>query len=537
MEMTDQSTVLRLRLPVTASVLSPNAPRSIGPYRLVATLGSGGMGVVYAGVAPTGGAVAIKTVHTELAENPEFRARFAREVELLRRVGGTCVVPLLNADVRARRPWLVTPLIQGPTLADHVRREGPLSPTLVNGLALGVAEALSRVHEHGVAHRDLKPANVILSPDGPRVLDFGIARAVDETALTRTGSLVGTSGWISPQHYRGLPPTYTDDVFAWGCLVAFAVTGRPPFGTGAPDAVAFRVLREEADLAGFEGPTADVVRRALAKEANERPTASELLTMMAGLQKIGVTDASDQPTEILTRVLDNQWPLVSEAPTRLYEVAPPTGTTARGRISGGRTFALAAGALALLVLVVFSAWWLGTERQASLDGDPTASEVRNDAGDEEEMPESEVGHPEYIVAQARIGPGAEPLGINQSRPEGGSVVGLHPYDPEGDSDNIDPMTGEPGVDLYEFDPLWARIADDAEVLCAWLFCQNTAGGLDSHGYGTTPAAPEDIMRYFEEELAGDDADPSNIWLLAEVTYTVNVNGEGRITRIVEMFTP
>ncbi|GHC86937.1 hypothetical protein GCM10007079_30630 [Nocardiopsis terrae] len=495
------------------------------------------MGVVYAGIAPNGGAVAIKTVHAELAANPEFRARFAREVDLLRRVGGTCVVPVLDADVRALRPWLVTPLIQGPTLADHVRWEGPLDPSTVNGLALGVAEALSRIHEHGVAHRDLKPANVILSSDGPRVLDFGIARAVDETALTRTGSLVGTAGWISPQHYRGLPPTYTDDVFAWGCLVAFAATGRPPFGTGAPDAVAFRVLREEPDLAGFDGPLADVVRRALSKDADGRPTAAELLTTVAGLQMGCDTDVLEQPTEILTRVIGNQWPLISDAPTRLYEAVPPSGTTARGRARSGRPLALAAGAIALLVLVVSTAWWLGTERRAALDGDPTGPEGQSGTQVEEDMPESEVGNPEYIVAQARIGPGAEPLDISRIRPEGGFVIGLHPYDPEGDPDNIDPISGEPGVDLYEFDPLWARITDDAEVLCAWVFCQDTAGGLDPHGFGTTPAKPEDIMSHFEEQLSRDDADPRNIWLVAEVTYTVNVNGVGRITRIVEMFTP
>lgn len=535
--MTDQSTVLRLRLPATATEPPPNAPRQIGPYRLVAMLGSGGMGVVYAGIAPTGGAVAIKTVHTDLAANPEFRARFASEVELLRRVGGTCVVPLLDADVHARRPWLVTPLIQGPTLAGYVGREGPLSSPMVSALALGVAEALSRVHEHAVAHRDLKPANVILSPEGPRVLDFGIARAVDETALTRTGSLVGTAGWISPQHYRGLPPTYSDDVFAWGCLVAFAATGRPPFGTGAPDAVAFRVLREEPDLDGFEGPLVDVVRTALDKEAGARPTAPELLTAVAGVNRGGATAASEPPTEILTRVLDAQWPLISEAPTRLYEVSPPSGTATHRRARRRRARGLTAGAMALLVLVVSTAWWLGTERRVALEADSKGTEGQNGVSSEEVIPESEVGNPEYIVAQARIGPGAEPLGIDQSRPEGGFVIGLHPYDPEGDSDNIDPMTGEPGVDLYEFDPLWARIADDAEVLCAWIFCQDSAGGLDPQGFGTTPAEPEDIMNYFEEELSHDDADPRNTWLLAEVTYTVNVNGVGRINRIVEMFTP
>lgn len=535
--MTDQSTVLRLRLPVTATDLPPKAPRNIGSYRLVARLGSGGMGVVYAGVASNGTAVAIKTVHAHLAENPEFRARFAREVELLRRVGGTCVVPLLDADVRARRPWLVTPLIQGPTLAVHIGKEGPLSLPMVNDLAWGVAEALSRIHEYGVVHRDLKPANVILSPDGPRVLDFGIARAVDETALTRTGSLVGTAGWISPQHYRGLPPTHADDVFAWGCLAAFAATGRPPFGTGAPDAVAFRVLQEEPDLVGFEGPLVDVVRVALDKEAGARPRASELLTAMTGAREVGGTAVTGLPTEVLPRVLDTRWPLISTAPTRLYEARSSSGTTARGRVRGGRALALAAGAVALLSLVVSTAWWLGTERQIALDAEAAGAEGRGTVPAEETMPESEVGNPQHIVAQARIGPGAEPLDTGRIRPEGELVIGLHPYDPEGDPDNIDPLTSEPSVDLNEFDPLWARIADDAEVLCAWVFCQDEAGGLDAHGFGTTPAEPEDIMVYFEEQLSRDDADPRNTWLVAEVTYTVNVNGTGRVTRIVEMFTP
>ncbi|WP_241480210.1 serine/threonine-protein kinase [Nocardiopsis halotolerans] len=499
------------------------------------------MGVVYAGVDQTGRAVAVKAVHDEYSANPEFRDRFAREVGLLRRVGGACVVPLLDADVRSRRPWLVTPLVHGPTLAEQVRRHGPLDPRLLNGLAMGVAGALTSIHQHGIAHRDLKPANVILSEQGPRVLDFGIARAVDETALTRTGSLVGTPGWISPQHYRGEPATFSDDVFAWGCLVAYAATGRPPFGTGAPDAVAFRVLQEEPDLVGFDGPLADIVRAALSKEAGNRPTAAGILTQTTGTQgtqEFGRGSGGEAATQVLTRVLDREWFPPQAPPTTVHQIRGFGERTEPKKRRTGRFPALGAGAVALLLTVSLGGWWMGTrfDQEDGAEG-PDRAGARPEAA-EASMPESEFGHAEYIVVQARVGPGAAPgpTAPGGPRPDGDFVVGLHPYDPEGDPDNIDPMTGQPTIDFHEHDALWGRIAEDAEILCAWSFCTQSAGGLDPHGYGTTPAEPQELIDYFEEHENSGGA-PDEMWIVAEVTYTVNVNGVARITRIIETFTP
>ncbi|MFF1672910.1 serine/threonine-protein kinase, partial [Nocardiopsis flavescens] len=171
-------------LPATATDLTSTDPARIGPYRLLKRLGAGGMGVVYAAHDASGEPVAVKLIHPEYSADAEFRARFAREVDLLRRVGGACAVPLLAADTEAERPWLVTPLVRGLTLSAYMRKHGPLPDRLLTGLAAGVAEALVQIHAVGIAHRDLKPANIVLSPEGPRVLDFGVARAVDQTALT-----------------------------------------------------------------------------------------------------------------------------------------------------------------------------------------------------------------------------------------------------------------------------------------------------------------------------------------------------------------
>ncbi|AXI77638.1 protein kinase domain-containing protein [Peterkaempfera bronchialis] len=249
----------------------------IGPYRVLGRLGAGGMGIVYAGADRAGRRVAVKVVRAEIADDPSFRARFRREVDLLRRVTGPCLVPLLGADTDTARPWLATEYIAGPTLHDHLARQGTLGTGALLSLAAGVAGALARVHAAGVVHRDLKPGNIILAEGGPRVLDFGIAHVLDETSITRTGGWTGTPGWTSPEEYRGRRAGTAADVFAWGALVAYAATGRLPFGSGAPDAVAYRIMREEADTAGVPVGLLPLVRAALAKDPELRPEAAELV--------------------------------------------------------------------------------------------------------------------------------------------------------------------------------------------------------------------------------------------------------------------
>ncbi|MEU6295590.1 serine/threonine-protein kinase [Streptomyces erythrochromogenes] len=275
-----------------SSAISPllaGDPLQVASYRLVGRLGSGGMGTVYAALDARDRRVAVKVVHPQFAADPQFRARFHREVGVVRRVCGPCLVPFVDADAAADVPWLVTGYVPGPTLHEHLAAHGRLTGIPLHLFASGAAAALAAVHAAGVVHRDLKPANVILSPDGPRVLDFGIAHVTDGTAVTRTGVMTGTPGWISPEQYRGGTADSPGDVFAWGALVAYAATGRPVFGTGAPDAVAYRVLREEPDLEGVPPELLGVIASCLAKEPAQRPGAKDLAEVTSDLLGSAVT--------------------------------------------------------------------------------------------------------------------------------------------------------------------------------------------------------------------------------------------------------
>lgn len=251
----------------------PGDPTRVGPYRIIGRLGSGGMGTVHAGLDPAGTRVAVKVIHPAQAGDPEFRARFRREVQLSARVQGPCLIPLLSADPDAETPWLATAYAPGLTLNQHLAAHGPLADATLYAFAAGTAQALAAIHAAGVIHRDVKPQNVILSPAGPRVLDFGIAHAADGTSVTRSGVMTGTPGWISPEYYRTGIARPEGDMFAWGTLVTYAATGRLPFGAGAPDVVAYRVLSGEPDLHGLPGDLRGIVERALAKDPAERITA------------------------------------------------------------------------------------------------------------------------------------------------------------------------------------------------------------------------------------------------------------------------
>ncbi|MFE9941143.1 serine/threonine protein kinase [Streptomyces hirsutus] len=327
----------------------PGDPSRIGPYRIIGRLGSGGMGTVHAGLAPDGLRVAVKVIHSAQAEDADFRARFRREVELSRRVQGPCLIPLLAAEPEASPPWLATAYAPGPTLNQHLADRGPLTGGTLYAFAAGTAQALAAIHAAGVVHRDIKPQNVVLTPAGPRVLDFGIAHAADGTSITRTGVMTGTPGWISPEHYRTGTAGPAGDMFAWGALVAYAATGRLPFGTGAPDVVAFRVMSGEPDLDGMPGKLREIVEKCLAKEPADRTNAASaaeecaLLLASQDTQVLG-DGAGPEPTRVGELVTaqwdmppldDPAWPLPPTRSRKRTVAAILAAAAVVGGIAGG----------------------------------------------------------------------------------------------------------------------------------------------------------------------------------------------------------
>ncbi|HUR08842.1 MAG TPA: serine/threonine-protein kinase [Nonomuraea sp.] len=255
--------------------------RVIGGYALRRVLGRGGMGEVHLATTPTGGLAAVKVIHPELARDPAFRRRFEREVAAARRVARFCTAPVLDAGIDGDVAYLVTEYVKGPDLAQAVREQGPLSGSDLEALAVGIATALGAIHGAGVVHRDLKPSNVLLSPLGPRVIDFGIAQLVDADSLA-SQAILGTPAFMAPEQVRGEPLGPAADVYAWGGVIAFAGTGRLPFGGGAPAEVLYRIVNEGPRLDGLDEGLRDVVERAMAKEARLRPTAQQLLASLMG---------------------------------------------------------------------------------------------------------------------------------------------------------------------------------------------------------------------------------------------------------------
>ncbi|MER6203420.1 serine/threonine-protein kinase [Streptomyces sp. NPDC001586] len=264
--------------------LQDGDPRTVGGYRLEDRLGAGGMGVVYRAQSLSGRQVAVKVIRPELAGDPAFRQRFRREVTAARQVSGAFTAPVVDADADAEAPWLATLFVPGPSLAERVHRQGPLPAVEVWMLAAGLVEALRDIHRVGLVHRDLKPGNVLLAQDGPRVIDFGIVRAVDGsdvTALTGTGVVVGTPPFMAPEQFRRGEVGPAADVFALGSVLVHAATGHGPFDGDHAHAVGFRVVYEDPDLTGLAPELVPLVQSCLAKDPADRPTLAELLTLLA----------------------------------------------------------------------------------------------------------------------------------------------------------------------------------------------------------------------------------------------------------------
>ncbi|MFE2208954.1 serine/threonine-protein kinase [Streptomyces rubiginosohelvolus] len=259
------------------TALSAEDPQEIGGYRLQARLGSGGMGVVYLARTRGGRPIALKAVREDFAADPGFRLRFADEVASARRIHGLFTAQVIDSGVDDPVPWLATAYVPGPSLEQAVRHHGPLPPRTVLLLVAGIAEALQAIHGAGVVHRDLKPANVLLAEDGPRVIDFGIARAADAAHLTGTGVCVGTAAYMAPEQAMGLPVTPAVDVFALGSLAAYVAGGAPPFGPGPESATLYRVAHEPPDLSRVPPELHDLLWGCLAKQPELRPAPNDII--------------------------------------------------------------------------------------------------------------------------------------------------------------------------------------------------------------------------------------------------------------------
>ena len=368
--------------------LQPHDPRKVGPYWLLGRLGSGGMGQVFLGQSPEGPLIAVKVVRAELAEQAEFRNRFAREVAAARTVSGLFTAAVVDADVDAPVPWLATAYVPGPSLAEAIARHGPLPASSVLALAEGLAEGLGAIHAAGIVHRDLKPPNVLLAEDGPRVIDFGISRAAEATMLTSTGVIFGSPAFMSPEQAKGHRVGPPSDVFSLGAVIYFAAIGAAPWGHGSTEAMIYRVVHEQPKLTPLPAGIRWIVARCLAKEPQERLAPSDITALLGDSDMFGGSRAApprtaqDRParpriapdpsvepgpvagwsTESLIPVPDIQEVLKSPPlePVQANPVAPPArGAYATVRKDGSAlNFALPTAFVVVIAAIAVIAWFI-----------------------------------------------------------------------------------------------------------------------------------------------------------------------------------
>jgi predicted Ser/Thr protein kinase len=301
-------------------------PATLGPYRLLDRIGEGGMGVVYLARDAEHRSVAIKVLRPAVAGDPNARRRLAREVETMRLVRSPFVAEVIDTDVTGDWPYIVTQYVPGRTLDEVVQEEGPVQGAALARLACGLANALAAVHAAGVVHRDLKPGNVMMVHGQPVVIDFGIAQALDSTRLTMTGMFMGTPGYLSPEVIEGQQSSRASDVHAWGATVAFAATGRPPFGSGSYETIFYRIVNGSPDLTGVAGPMLPLLRAALGREPSRRPSAEQLGAAAAAL------DPSTLMSSAAPGAGSEMAPAMTAAGTRMD--GPPLGTPGLGAIAG-----------------------------------------------------------------------------------------------------------------------------------------------------------------------------------------------------------
>ncbi|UED86297.1 serine/threonine protein kinase [Streptomyces profundus] len=363
------------------------------------------MGRVYLSHTPGGRPVAIKVIHPELASDPDFRQRLQQEVRAAQRVQGPYTAPVIDSDTEGPRPWFAAAYVAGPSLYAAVRTHGPLPLPAAARLLAGIAEALRGIHGAGVVHRDLKPSNVLLAQDGPRVIDFGISRALDFTSLTRSGFTAGTPAFMAPEQAMGQTATAAVDIFSLGMVAAFATIGSPPFGDGPPPAVLYRIVHEEPDLAGLPPALRELTARCLAREPAERPTAAEVVEECQRLL-VDAPESADGwlPPAVAAEVERHlstvtSLPPAVPAPAAPGPAVPPPGAWGPGtlppataqRRGRGRlvAFLLATGLCAALAGGAIGAMVLGGDDngvEAGSGGDDDADTRGGDGGQEEPSP-------------------------------------------------------------------------------------------------------------------------------------------------------
>jgi eukaryotic-like serine/threonine-protein kinase len=301
--------------------LQPQDPREIGPYKLLGQLGMGGMGQVFLGMSAGGRPIAVKVIRAELASDPDFRARFEREVAAAQRVSGLFTALVVDADLTGATPWLATAYVAGPSLTETVRGHGPLPVHSLWALAAGLAEGLSAIHAAGVVHRDLKPSNVLLAEDGPRIIDFGISGAAEASAATGASVMIGSPGYMSPEQVLGRHVGPAGDLFSLGSVLTFAATGQAPFGQGSSAALMYRVVNNPPNLDGVPGDLRPLVGLCLAKDPGDRPGADQLLAELGAIQPA--------PGWLAESIMSSFAQTQSAAvPAELAELVAPTGIPA-----------------------------------------------------------------------------------------------------------------------------------------------------------------------------------------------------------------
>jgi eukaryotic-like serine/threonine-protein kinase len=317
--------------------LQPGDPARLGSFTLTARLGEGGQGVVYLGESESGDPVAVKLLRGDLAQDETARARFLRELEAVKRVARFCTAQVLAADVDGDRPYIVSEYVPGPSLAQLVSSESPRSGADLERLAIGTVTALVAIHQAGIVHRDFKPQNVLIGPDGPRVIDFGIARALD-AAATMTNSAIGTPAYMAPEQLAAKEITPAADIFSWASTMVYAATGQSPFGQDTVMAVIHRIINEPPDLGSMEEPLRGIVAACLAKEPADRPQTQALLMRLLGEE--GLTPTAPMTGERQTAIMGQGAAFAGAAAAAgLPPAVPPAGdpATVPGGAAGGTT--------------------------------------------------------------------------------------------------------------------------------------------------------------------------------------------------------